>query len=159
MEYSVFPSPSKTMIGNEKLGVITCSYEKLVQLFQRPFADPENTETDCEWQLLLENMHPIRIYNYKDGKKYLGDDGMSVKEITTWHVSGHYEDDLNVLKNIVGDRVSYFFECGVGAKSIEELVKKLHTIADHIEEGQRESSTHSSYHSYYVKEKRHNEET
>jgi len=38
------------------------------------------------------------IYNYKDGKNYLGKEGLEVEEITNWHIGGHNEAVVGWIK-------------------------------------------------------------
>jgi hypothetical protein len=66
------------------IGYIDCSYADLVKVFGEPTAERDGYKVDVEWE--FDNK--ISIYNWKDGKNYLGDDGMEVEDITDWHIGG-----------------------------------------------------------------------
>ena len=46
-----------------------------------------DNKIDVEW--VIDTPHGVAtIYNYKDGKAYLGQSGLSPEEIYDWHVGG-----------------------------------------------------------------------
>jgi len=79
-------------------GQIETNYRDLVKLFGQPDlltmeGDIQGSDTcfinktDAEWT--LETPAGIAtIYNWKNGRNYLGDEGEEVEEITTWNVGG-----------------------------------------------------------------------
>ena len=81
-------------------GYLNCDFETL----KKTFGEPEflnDGKTDVEWDIITNDGVVITIYNYKDGKNYLGSHGKSPSEIKTWHVGCH---------NVNREKVKEFFE-------------------------------------------------
>jgi hypothetical protein len=68
----------------------------LVKVFGEPNCVGDGYKTDAEWCISVDGK-VATIYNYKNGKNYLGDEGYDVEEITTWHIGGF---DSSVVKEI-----------------------------------------------------------
>ena len=67
---------------------INTTYEKIKKIYGLPARDVDSYKVDAEWQ--INTPHGIgTIYNYKDGKNYLGKEGLNRTEITEWHIGGH----------------------------------------------------------------------
>ena len=47
-------------------------------------------KSDVVWQIIIQSgpIEIVRIYNYKDGKNYLGEKGKKPEQITRWCVGG-----------------------------------------------------------------------
>ena len=62
-------------------------------------------KSDAEWALEFKENGSITIatiYNYKDGKNYLGDDGFDLNQIKSWHIGGFGVNAYNkVLEKLV----------------------------------------------------------
>ena len=71
------------------LGTLTATYDELVECFGIPrFIEKDcSNETDVEWEVAVYDRLAY-IYNYKDGKNCLGEEGKHFKEITEWKVGG-----------------------------------------------------------------------
>lgn len=70
-------------------GSIEVSYEVLCALLGEPL-EGDGRKTDAEWHLIsVPDGVVATIYNWKNGRNYLGADGLNVQDITTWHVGGH----------------------------------------------------------------------
>ena len=57
-------------------------------------------KTDVEWDIEFQDGTYLHIYNWKNGKNYLGDDGLEVDQITEWNVGGHSKKDLDKLQMV-----------------------------------------------------------
>lgn len=68
-------------------GYLIARYTDLVALYGEPMQNSRDYKTDAEW--IVETPHGIAtIYNYKNGKSYLGKDGLNTEDICEWHVGG-----------------------------------------------------------------------
>lgn len=71
-------------------GVIDANYNDLVNAFGKPLAGDLNM-IDAQWKLRLITDSGfgcnILLHNFKNGKNYLGEDGLDVKKISIWNVS------------------------------------------------------------------------
>jgi len=69
-------------------GCIETKYSNLVACFGEPTSQGDGYKVDAEWVLTFPGGIVATIYNYKSGPNYLGKDGMTVSDITDWHVGG-----------------------------------------------------------------------
>ena len=74
--------------GTSLKGNIDCDYDTLVKVFGEPAGLYDNCKSDCAWDLVINGI-VVSIYNYKDGKNYLGAKGLDVKDITDWHIGSN----------------------------------------------------------------------
>ena len=53
--------------------------------------DGHDYKSDVVWQIIINSdpIEIIRVYNYKDGKNYLGDEGKKVEQITYWKIGSN----------------------------------------------------------------------
>ena len=88
--------------GTSLQGQINCDYATLVQVFGEPQGAYDDFKSDCAWDLII-NGTICTIYNYKDGKNYLGANGLDKENITDWHVGGR----SRFCATLVNDCVEY----------------------------------------------------
>ena len=83
-----------TNVGGTFLqGYIKASYDQLVKVFGEPH-DPngDNYKTDVEWAFEFADGTVATLYNWKNGKNYLGEaEVLELDAITEWHVGGFSE--------------------------------------------------------------------
>lgn len=80
-------------------GSITTTYAKLVKRYGEPH-ESDGYKSDAEWVIEWEDGVIGTIYNWKNGKNYLGDEGEEVENITDWNIGGYKEI---VVKRISDD--------------------------------------------------------
>lgn len=79
--------------GTSLQGRVKASYDDLVKAFGEPVLC-EGFKTDAEWIIEFRDVEKFNevvvatIYNYKNGKSYLGEAGKEVEDITDWNVGG-----------------------------------------------------------------------
>ena len=73
--------------GSSLVGNVDVTYKELKSLFGAPIKRDDG-KTDAQWQIKFSDGTIASIYNWKDGKAYLGDSGLPVEQITDWHVGG-----------------------------------------------------------------------
>jgi len=89
--------------GSSLIGYVKCSYQELIDSFGEPLEIDLSTsdgKTDVEWDIEFQDGTYLHIYNWKNGKNYLGDDGLETDQITEWNVGGHSKKDLEKLQMI-----------------------------------------------------------
>ena len=83
-----------TNVGGTFLqGYIKASYEQLVKTFGEPHdPDGDNYKTDVVWAFEFADGTIATLYNWKNGKNYLGEaEGLELNDIYEWHVGGFSE--------------------------------------------------------------------
>lgn len=77
--------------GTSLQGHVNATYAELTRVFGKEDGGGDYYKTDAEWNLEIDDTI-VTIYNYKNGKNYLGANGLAVDQITDWHVGGF--DDI-----------------------------------------------------------------
>ncbi len=79
-----------TMTGGTYLqGYVKATYEQLLKAFGSPHMDQcDNYKTDVEWAFKFADGTVATIYNWKNGKNYLGEEGLELNDIDEWNVGG-----------------------------------------------------------------------
>jgi hypothetical protein len=83
------------------------SYGNLVYHLGNPhITAKENVDgkTDAEWNFEFTDGTIATIYNYKDGKNYLGEKGKAVEDITVWHIGGFDKKAYFKIADIVNSK-------------------------------------------------------
>lgn len=84
-------------------GYVLATYQDLVDTFGSPTTNGDNYKVDVEW--LIQTPHGIAtIYNYKDGKAYLGEGGLNAVQICEWHVGGKTPESYVWIKKQISDQ-------------------------------------------------------
>jgi len=82
-------------------GHVDAGYSLLCKLFGQPFS-LEGYKTDAEWRVEFEEGTVASIYNWKDGRNYLGGEGTPTEQITRWNIGGHDDRALELIKGGTG---------------------------------------------------------
>jgi len=85
------------IIGTNSCGQLCMSYNRLKRIFGKPTVFDEDN-SDAEWVIKFEDNTIATIYNYKDGKNYLGKSGLPKTEITDWHIGGTSQRAVDLVK-------------------------------------------------------------
>ena len=91
-----------SIYGTHLQGEIEISYDRLVEVFGNNDGKNDGYKVDAEWDGIIDG-EVFTIYNYKDGKNYLGEDGLAVEEITNWHIGGKSIKVVNKLKKYIAN--------------------------------------------------------
>ena len=86
--------------GTSLMGEFECDYSLLKRLFGNPCKGDEY-KIDAQWCLKFPCGTIATIYNYKDGKNYLGRDGLPKTKLTKWHIGGRSEKAVKVVLDYV----------------------------------------------------------
>ena len=83
-------------------GYINADYEELVDAFGLPMRYGfDDYKVDAEWHISFADGTVASIYNWKNGRNYMGTQGMDVQDIREWHVGGYSKIALIHLSNVL----------------------------------------------------------
>tara|TARA_R100000329_G_C7595221_1_gene211058 strand:+ start:622 stop:1020 length:399 start_codon:yes stop_codon:yes gene_type:complete len=93
---------SDNICGTYLQGYLKIKYSTLVKLFGNPHYKYEKgsdscNKTDVEWCFSFHDGAPFTIYNWKNGKAYLGRDGLKVENIQDWNIGGKNKNSYHRL--------------------------------------------------------------
>ena len=89
MTYITKTNPDEMTFGTSLQGYITAPYAELVELFGKPHDFFDDFKCDAEWYVEFDDGTVATIYNWKNGRNYLGDDAPPVEAITSWNIGGN----------------------------------------------------------------------
>lgn len=78
-------------------GYVYTEYKTLCKVFGKP-SEGDGYKVDAEWLIRFENGTVATIYNYKNGKNYLGSNGTPKTKITEWHIGGFTTDAVDLVR-------------------------------------------------------------
>jgi len=100
MEFITHNQKSIDIQGTSLQGYIDVPYALLKSIFGEP-NDGDGYKADAEWEIEFGNGTIAAIYNYKNGRNYLGGSGLDAENITDWHIGGLSKDSLIKVKEAV----------------------------------------------------------
>ena len=86
--------------GTHFQGYIDAEYSVLKKIFGKPTSS-DGYKTDAEWEILFEDGTVATIYNWKNGKNYLGREGTPKTKITRWNVGGISKEVVEKIQDIL----------------------------------------------------------
>ena len=82
-------------------GRINTSYQTLLDKLPPPKDYYDDYKSDVEWSLKFSDGTIATVYNWKNGKNYLGEDGLELEEITEWNIGGHTKKALEYINQLL----------------------------------------------------------
>ena len=86
--------------GTHLQGHINVEYSVLKKIFGKPTSGDEY-KTDAEWDIQFEDGTVATIYNWKNGKNYLGREGTPKTKITHWNVGGNSKEVVERIQEVL----------------------------------------------------------
>lgn len=86
--YTTHNDPNFEIEPNSGQGDVITTYEKLQLLFGAPSDHFDEKKSDAAWYVKFSDGTFASIYNYKNGRNYLGQDGTPRQDITEWQIGG-----------------------------------------------------------------------
>ena len=87
MNYTTHNEAIIEVDGTHGQGQLPCSYKTLVKAFGLPL-DGDGYKVDAEWHVVFEDGTRATVYNWKNGKNYMGEKGLALDEIGFWNIGG-----------------------------------------------------------------------
>lgn len=81
-------------------GYIDISYAELVAVLGEPIEVFDTNKSDAEWVVQFGSGQVATIYNYKDGRNYMGKDGKDKEDIRNWHIGGKTQAVLQKMSEL-----------------------------------------------------------
>ena len=99
-------TPPLSTDGNYFQRHMDISYQDIVAKLGNPHHEGDCYKTDAEWELGFidkeGNGLVATIYNWKNGRNYLGAEGLSPEFIDHWHIGGHSGEVFPLVKELLG---------------------------------------------------------
>jgi hypothetical protein len=89
--------------GTSGQGSIFVKFTTLVNKLGQPDLGSGDNKVAASWDIEFESGDIVTIYNWKDGKNYLGIEGLDIEDITDWHVGGFNKSALNLVREIISE--------------------------------------------------------
>lgn len=77
-------------------GYITCSYDTLCEVFGEPTDNGDGYKVRAEW-IGKSDDTVFTIYDWKEDQ--------NIYDVTNWHIGGHSHKSVEVVRNIVNERL------------------------------------------------------
>ena len=74
--------------GTSLMGEFEVTYKEIKRIFGKENDVFDSYKSDASWKVMTP-AGPASIYNYKNGKNYLGKEGTPKTNITEWHIGAH----------------------------------------------------------------------
>ena len=93
-------------VGTSLQGYISAKFSTLGFTFGKP-TEIENAyegdqKVDVTWVITFSDNEVATIYNYKNGKNYLGNEGQNVTSMTEWNVGGTSPQVVKRVAMLIG---------------------------------------------------------
>jgi hypothetical protein len=92
------PAIADLRMGTGLRGYITITYDELIEAFGSP-GEGDPYKVDAKWIVVFPGDVVATIYNYKNGKNYIGANGKSVQDMIDWHIGGGDSDKVLAWMN------------------------------------------------------------
>lgn len=87
--------------GTSLQGYVTADYDVLAAMFGEPM-DGDGYKVDAEWHVRFQPSNLVAtIYNWKNGRNYLGRDGLPVQSITEWNIGGSSQHVVSMVQTAI----------------------------------------------------------
>ena len=107
MEFKTHNDIDIDIMGTSLMGYIDCSYDRLLKTFGAPHTG-DGYKVDAQWLIQFEDNRTASIYNFKDGKNYMGNKGKALDNIRDWHIGGHNKSVIEDVKEILNNSALRF---------------------------------------------------
>jgi hypothetical protein len=98
-------------------GYINAGYDEITSAFGYPLSvDFLDNKVDAEWDIEFEDGTVATIYNWKNGKSYLGAEGLHLCDIKQWNIGGYDKSAVDKVLNAINakTRLDYPEDLAVG---------------------------------------------
>ena len=125
----IYRTSSRHTDGTSLQGTLDVSFDSLRTTFGRPEKGSVDGKTDAEWYLEIVDTegqkYVATIYNWKNGKNYLGDKGLRAEHITNWNIGVKDRRVVDLIKQYI---IDYAVSASmIWTKKGTDLIKRSYT--------------------------------
>ncbi len=125
MNFTTHNDSEINSIGTGFIGEIEADYKTLKKIFGQP-TEGDKFKMDAHWEIQFDNGMVATIYNWKDGISYNGrTNGVPKTKITEWHVGGHDDEVLELVKKALEPKKTFYSIRVVLAEDYEDAVRNV----------------------------------
>lgn len=84
--------------GSHLQGYVTADYKHITKVFGKSSNHFDNYKCDAEWLIEFKDGTIATLYNYKNGRNYLGKEGLPKTQITEWNIGGFDQKAVERIK-------------------------------------------------------------
>lgn len=95
---SSYPQPE-----GGRSGTLICSYSEICDKLGTPNVEDDPFKVDASWGVQHTDGRKFFVWNYKNGKTYLGSEGTDVEQIASWSCGG----DESLGREIFGNQMEW----------------------------------------------------
>ena len=109
--------------GTSGKGGFVCKYETLVKVLGEPLKGSDDFKTQAQWDIEYKDGTITTIYDWKQGKHYLGEEeGIKPNEVVCWNIGGnHGTNSVEHLKD-------FFISKGYGISNSRYSDFEVHEV-------------------------------
>ena len=94
--------------GTHLQGYINASYDMLTEALGYPLEEGfDDMKSDAEWTIEFDDGAVATIYNWKNGKNYLGANGLNLCDMTQWNIGGRSEEVLARVQDLINESITF----------------------------------------------------
>lgn len=94
--------------GTHLQGYLNATYDMITEALGYPLEDGfDDYKSDAEWHIEFDDGLVATIYNYKNGKNYLGEHGYHVCDIPQWHIGGRVPEVVDRVQGLIKESVVF----------------------------------------------------
>lgn len=82
------------------IGRLVASYDELVTIFGEPMPG-DGSKVDAEWRIQFSDGTVVTIYNWKNGRAYMGPAGLPTNLIGVWNVGAKSQRAYDMLSLVI----------------------------------------------------------
>jgi major membrane immunogen (membrane-anchored lipoprotein) len=83
-------------------GYLNATYDDIVETLGYPFEHGfDDMKCDAEWTIEFDDGSVATIYNWKNGKNYLGADGLDLCDIKQWNIGGNSMNVVHKVQHLI----------------------------------------------------------
>jgi hypothetical protein len=91
--------------GTHLQGYINASYDDITATLGYPFEHGfDDMKCDAEWTIEFDDGLVATIYNWKNGKNYLGADGLDLCDIKQWNIGGNSGRVVQLVLDLINTK-------------------------------------------------------